>query len=319
MDVSTNWTRAGRREEPLSPPFRTGEVLSISRHHFHHVAYTEWGEPDSERVVLCVHGLTRQGRDFDPLAAVLAGQGYRVVCPDLVGRGRSGRLHDPDDYALPQYVVDMTMLIARLGVREVDWVGTSLGGLIGMVMAGMADSPIRSLLINDIGPFLPWAALRRIGDYLRIAPKELPSLNAAEAYFRDILAPFGALTDAQWRHLTEHSVVPGPNGTYRLHYDPGIAEAFRLGRVYNVSLWSYWDAITCPVLVLRGQDSDLLPASTANEMTRRGPRAELVEIPGCGHAPALLDDEQIALVTDWLEDKEWPQAGRKRSRLRLQL
>jgi pimeloyl-ACP methyl ester carboxylesterase len=209
------------------------------------VAYTEWGEPDSERVVLCVHGLTRQGRDFDALAAVLASQGYRVVCPDLVGRGRSGRLHDPDDYALPQYVVDMTMLIARLGVREVDWVGTSLGGLIGMVMAGMADSPIRSLLINDIGPFLPWAALRRIGDYLRIAPKELPSLNAAEAYFRDILAPFGALTDAQWRHLTEHSVVPGPNGTYRLHYDPGIAEAFRLGRVYNVSLWSYWDPVPC--------------------------------------------------------------------------
>src|SRR3982751_2859698 len=140
MDVSTNWTRAGRREEPLSPPFRTGEVLSISRHHFHHVAYTEWGEPDSERVVLCVHGLTRQGRDFDPLAAVLAGQGYRVVCPDLVGRGRSGRLQDPDDYALPQYVVDMTMLIARLGVREVDWVGTSLV-LLRHIWAGSERVP----------------------------------------------------------------------------------------------------------------------------------------------------------------------------------
>ena len=289
-----------QRSKPVHVAFRTGDVLSISRQHFHHVAYTEWGDPDSARTVLCVHGLTRQGRDFDPLAAVLARQGYRVVCPDLVGRGRSGRLHNRDDYALPQYVVDMTMLIARLGVREVNWVGTSLGGLIGMVMAGMADTPIRSLLINDIGPFLPWAALRRIGDYLRVAPKALPNLEAAEAYFRDILAPFGDLTDAQWRHLTEHSVAPQQNGSYRLHYDPGVAEAFRLGRVYNVSLWSYWDAITCPTLVLRGEVSDLLPIGTALEMTRRGPKAELIEIAGCGHAPALLDDEQIALVSDWL-------------------
>lgn len=286
-----------RREET---PFRTGHVLSVARQHFHRIAYTEWGSPEAERVVLCVHGLTRQGRDFDPLAARLAGQGYRVVCPDLVGRGRSGRLHNADDYALPQYVVDMTVLLARLGAAQVDWVGTSLGGLTGMVMAGMADSPIRSLLINDIGPFVPWAALRRIGDYLQVAPKDLPSLEAAEAYLRDILAPFGSLTDAQWRHLTEHSVTTGPEGGLRLHYDPGIAEAFRLGRVYNVSLWSYWDAITCPTLVLRGESSDLLPAGTARDMTRRGPKAELVEIPGCGHAPALLDEEQIALVADWL-------------------
>jgi pimeloyl-ACP methyl ester carboxylesterase len=193
------------------------------------------------------------------------------------------------------------MLIARLGAREVDWVGTSLGGFIGLIMAGMADSPIRSLLINDIGPFVPWAALRRIGDYLRVAPKAFQTLDAAEAYFRDILAPFGALTDGQWRHLTEHSVVPEPDGGYRLPYDPGIAEAFRPGRVYNVSLWTYWDAITCPVLVLRGETSDLLPAGTALEMTRRGPQAALIEIPGCGHAPALLDDDQIALVSDWLE------------------
>jgi pimeloyl-ACP methyl ester carboxylesterase len=294
-------TALRQQRKPVRAEFRTGDVISISRQHFHRVAYTEWGDPDSERVVVCVHGLTRQGRDFDPLAAVLARQGYRVVCPDLVGRGRSGRLHDPDDYALPQYVVDMTMLIARLGAREVDWVGTSLGGFIGLIMAGMADSPIRSLLINDIGPFVPWAALRRIGDYLRVAPKAFPTLDAAETYFRDILAPFGALTDGQWRHLTEHSVVPDLNGGFRLHYDPGIAEAFRPGRVYNVSLWTYWDAITCPVLVLRGETSDLLPAGTALEMTRRGPQAALIEIPGCGHAPALLDDDQIALVSDWLE------------------
>jgi pimeloyl-ACP methyl ester carboxylesterase len=288
------------RAEPAPTPFRTRDFLSISRQRFHRIAYTEWGDPDSERVVVCVHGLTRQGRDFDPLAAVLAGRGYRVVCPDLVGRGRSGRLRDPDDYALPQYVVDMTTLVARLGVRHVDWIGTSLGGFIGLIMAGMADSPIRSLLINDIGPFVPWAALRRIGDYLRVAPRGFPDMEAAEAYFREILAPFGALTDAQWRHLTVHSVTPGPSGGLVLHYDPGIAQAFRPGRVYNVSLWSYWDAIACPVLVLRGETSDLLPVGIALEMTRRGPNAGLIEIPGCGHAPALLDDGQIALVSDWL-------------------
>ena len=160
---------AAQRRRPVA--FRSDDFLSISRQHFHRIAYTEWGDPSAERVVVCVHGLSRQGRDFDFLAQALATQGYRVVCPDLVGRGRSGRLADPDDYALPQYAVDMTMLIARLGAREVDWIGTSLGGLTGMVLAGMPQSPIRRLVINDIGPYLPWAALRRIGDNVRNAPQ----------------------------------------------------------------------------------------------------------------------------------------------------
>ena len=279
---------------------RTGEVLSISRRRFHRIAYTEWGDRDSKRVALCVHGLTRQGRDFDFLAARLVTQGYYVVCPDLVGRGRSGWLADPEDYALPQYAVDMTTLIARLGVDEVDWIGTSLGGLVGMVMAGMPHSPIRRLVINDIGPYLPWGALRRIGDYLHRAPRDFPDLQAAEDYFREVLAPFGQLTDAQWRHVTQHGVVQDEAGRYRFNYDPGIARAFRPGLVYNLSLWGYWDAIRCPVLVLRGAESDLLLPHTAAEMARRGPGAEVVEIAGCGHAPALMDDEQIGLVANWL-------------------
>ena len=278
---------------------RTSEVLSISRRRFHRIAYTEWGDRNSSRVAVCVHGLTRQGRDFDFLAAALAAEGYYVVCPDLAGRGRSGWLPDPEDYALPQYAVDMTTLIARLGVDEVDWVGTSLGGLIGMVLAGMPHSPIRRLVINDIGPYLPWAALRRIGDYLRRAPSHFPDMAAAESYHREVLAPFGELTDAQWSHLTRHSVMPDGDG-YRLNYDPGIVQAFRPGRVYNLSLWGYWDAIRCPVLVLRGAESDLLLPHTAAEMARRGPEAEVIEIEGCGHAPALLDDEQIGIVADWL-------------------
>src|SRR5919199_6781763 len=195
-------------------PVRTGEVLSISKRRFHRIAYTEWGDPASQRVALCVHGLTRQGRDFDFLAARLVTQGYYVVCPDLVGRGRSGWLADPEDYALPQYAVDMTMLIARLGAEEVDWIGTSLGGLVGMVLAGMPESPIRRLVINDIGPYLPWAALRRIGDNVLAAPRAFDDLETAEAYFRDVHAPFGALSDKDWRHLTEHSLLPGEEGRY---------------------------------------------------------------------------------------------------------
>lgn len=282
------------------PPFRTSTVRSISRQHFHRISYTEWGDPDNDRVAICVHGLSRQGRDFDFLAASLASRGYRVVCPDLAGRGQSGWLAEADDYALPQYSVDMTVLLARLGVDRVDWVGTSLGGLVGIVLAGLPDSPIRRLVINDIGPFIPWAALRRIGDNLRAAPSDFPDLRSAEAYFREILAPFGQLTKSQWEHLTTHSVIATPEGRYRLRYDRRIGEAFRPGRVYNVSLWGYWDAITCPVLVLRGQHSDLLLPQTAAEMAARGPRANVVEIPGCGHAPTLMDPDQINLVTSWL-------------------
>ncbi len=281
-------------------PFRTSSFRSISKQHFHRIAYTEWGDPDSDRVALCVHGLSRQGRDFDFLAAALVAHGYRVVCPDLAGRGRSGWLAQADDYALPQYSVDMTALIARLGVERVDWIGTSLGGLIGIVLGGLPDSPVRRLVINDIGPFIPWAALRRLGDNLRAAPVDFPDLTSAERYFRGVLAPFGQLTSKQWEHLTTHSVMATPEGRYRLRFDRRIAEAFRPGRVYNVSLWSYWDAITCPTLVLRGEDSDLLLPDTAAEMAARGPHAEVVEIAACGHAPTLMDEEQIRLVTSWL-------------------
>lgn len=282
--------------------FRKGRVLSIARQHFHHISYLEWGDPRTDRVVLCVHGLSRQARDFDALAIALAERGYRVICPDLVGRGESGRLLQPDDYALPQYAVDMTMLLARIGAAQVDWIGTSLGGLTGMIVAGMKDSPIRRLVINDIGPFLPYAALRRLGDNVRNAPRDFDSLQSAEAYFRQALAPFGALTDEQWRHLTLHSLVPQPDGSFAQHYDPGIGEAFRPGRVYNVSLWNYWDAIECPTLVLRGTESDLLLAETAAEMVARRPSTTLVDIPECGHAPALLDPAQIRIVTDWMAD-----------------
>ena len=281
-------------------PFRTGRTRSLARNRFHDIAYVEWGDPAAPRLVVCVHGLSRQGRDFDALAQALAGIGYRVVCPDVVGRGKSGRLADPELYGLPQYAVDMTVLLAHLGAEDVDWVGTSMGGLIGMSLAAAAGAPIRRLVINDIGPFLPRTAVRAIGNNLLSAPRHYPSVEAMEARLRWVHAPFGPLTDAQWRHLAEHSVVPDPAGGLRPHYDPGIGNAFRPGRVYDTSLWEMWDAVSCPVLLLRGAASELLLPKTADEMTRRGPRAEHVEIPECGHAPALMDADQIRIVADWL-------------------
>ncbi|MGI4953868.1 MAG: alpha/beta fold hydrolase [Janthinobacterium lividum] len=282
-------------------PDRTGSIAGLSRRGFHRVAYVEWGDPAADRVAICVHGLSRQGRDFDVLAAAMADRGWRVICPDLVGRGRSGWLGNPDDYNLPQYAADMAALIARSGATTVDWVGTSLGGLIGMVLAGQPNSPIGRLVINDIGPFLPWQALSRLASTVRNAPKVFPTLSAMEQHLRTTLAPFGNLSDAEWHHLVEHGAVQEPGGAWRKRADPEITAAFRPGLFFNLSLWTYWDAITCPTLVLRGETSDLLLPSTAKDMQRRGPEAELVEIPGCGHAPALMEPSQVSLITDWLD------------------
>jgi pimeloyl-ACP methyl ester carboxylesterase len=266
------------------------------------MAYREWGDPMAARVVICVHGLTRSGRDFDTLAAALAEAGCRVVCPDVVGRGDSGWLADPAGYGFPQYLADMTVLLARLEVEAVDWVGTSMGGLIGMMMAAQPENPLRRLVLNDVGPFLPKAALERIAGYVGHDPR-FADLAAAEAYIRDVHGGFGALADREWRHLAETSVVAAEaeeDGALRLRYDPGIGAGFRARPVEDVDLWAVWDRIAVPSLVLRGADSGLLLPETAAEMTRRGPRAELVEIAGCGHAPALMDVSQITLVRDWL-------------------
>ena len=288
-----------------------GSVRCLSPGGFHPMAYREWGDANAARVVICVHGLTRNGRDFDALAGALAVAGCRVVCPDVVGRGDSGWLADPAGYGMPQYLADMTVLLARLEVEAVDWVGTSMGGLIGMMMASQpgnpqSGAPLRRLVLNDVGPFLPKAALERIAGYVGRDPR-FADLAAAEAYVRDVHSGFGALADREWRHLAETNVVAAEpegedqaDGVLRLRYDPGIGAGFRARPVEDVDLWAAWDRITVPSLVLRGADSGLLLPETAAEMGRRGPRAELAEIAGCGHAPALMDLGQIALVRDWL-------------------
>jgi pimeloyl-ACP methyl ester carboxylesterase len=279
---------------------REDSVLCMGAHGLHRMAYTEWGDPSNPRVVVCVHGLTRNGRDFDFLAQDLASE-YRVVCPDVVGRGRSEWLAVATDYGLPQYAADMVTLIARLHVDSVHWVGTSMGGLIGMLLASQPKSPIARMVLNDVGPVITAASIRRIGEYLGRAPK-FASLEQAEAFVRFVAATFGRLTDAQWRHLTEHSVRPAAGGGYEMRYDPAIAEPFRKAMGdEDVSLWPVYDAIRCPTLVMRGAESDLLLHETALEMGRRGPQAEVVEIPGVGHAPMMLDEPQIGIVRSFLQ------------------
>ena len=196
--------------EPSLEPDRTGTIHGLSLTGFHEVAYVDWGPLHAAVPVVCVHGLSRQGRDFDYLAADLAASGRRVICPDLVGRGRSGRLRNPTEYALPQYCADINALLAEVGAEQVDWVGTSLGGLIGIVLAGLPGSPIRQLVVNDIGPFLPWEGLARIGSYLSAMPADFHDLGEVEAYFREVLAPFGDLPDEHWSHITRHSVAWHP-------------------------------------------------------------------------------------------------------------
>jgi pimeloyl-ACP methyl ester carboxylesterase len=276
---------------------REGHFLGLSPAGFHRIAYTEWGDAQSSRVVICCHGLTRNGRDFDTLASDLS-RDCRVICPDIVGRGQSDWLREPLHYGYPQYCADMNALIARLGVDDILWVGTSMGGLIGMTLAAQTNSPIRRLVINDVGPFVPKAALLRIADYVGL-DNRFSSLAAVETHLRKVLAPFGPLTEAQWQHLVAHGHRRREDGTFGLAYDPAITNNVRLA-IQDWDLWALWDRITCPTLVIRGAQSDLLLPETAGEMTRRGPRAELVTWDGMGHAPALMAPEQIATIRAWL-------------------
>lgn len=279
---------------------RQREVQCLSPAGFHRMAYVEWGHPSNLRVLVCVHGLTRCGRDFDFLAQALSPE-YRVVCPDLVGRGRSDWLSDKSLYGISQYAADLVVLLARLDVESIDWVGTSMGGLIGMVLAAQARTPIRRLVLVDVGPVVTAASMARISKFVGKGPR-FDSIDQAESYLRVVGAPFGTLSDAQWRHLTEHSVRLGADGRLDLHYDPGIAEPFRTamaeGKDYEV--WPIYDRIRCPTCVLRGETSDVLTRETAREMTSRGPRAQLLEISGVGHAPMLMDEAQVSHVREFL-------------------
>jgi len=276
---------------------RSGILRNLGPHGFHQTRYWEWGDAANPRVVICAHGLTRNGRDFDVLAQALAPH-FRVLCPDVVGRGQSDWLTHKQDYGYPLYLSDMTALIARTGADSVLWVGTSMGGLIGMMLAAQGGTPIAKLVVNDVGPLVPRAALERLAQYVGRAPR-CATMTQFEAYLREVFAPFGPLTDVQWRHLAETSARHNEDDTIGPAYDPGIAAAFA-GELADVVLWPVWDAIACPTLVLRGTQSDLLLRETAVEMTQRGPRAALKEYDRVGHAPALMSEDQIEAVRSFL-------------------
>ncbi len=277
---------------------REHSFLTLGPNGFHRVVYSDFGDPENPRVLICVHGLTRNGRDFDTLAEALCDH-YRVICPDVPGRGRSDWLSVKQDYGYPLYCADMAALIAHLDVEAVHWVGTSMGGLIGMLLAAQPGTPIKRLVMNDVGPLIPKEALQRIVSYVGDDP-EFDSMTGVEAYIREIYSPFGPLTDAQWRNLVECSARVIADGEYGLNYDPGISEPLRMMPAEDVDLWPMWDKVRCPVLLIRGETSDVLLSETATEMQRRGPKIEFIELKGMGHAPTLMPENQIAIVRNWL-------------------
>jgi pimeloyl-ACP methyl ester carboxylesterase len=285
---------------------RRGRVKCLSPAGLHEMAYVEWGDPRSERVLVCVHGLTRVGRDFDRLARAMADR-YRVVCPDVAGRGASEWLRDPQFYGVPQYVADMVTLIARLDVPVVHWVGTSMGGLIGMTLAGQPGTPVTRMVVNDVGPALDAAALIRIADYVG-KPVRFASVEQAVDYIMAISVPFGLKSRDEWRAITEtviRAVHDAQGDGWVLHYDPAIGLPFRnitpeIAAAGERALWAAYDRIACPVLLTRGATSDLLSPATAKAMTERGPKAKLVEFAGVGHAPMFMHDDQIAVVREFL-------------------
>jgi pimeloyl-ACP methyl ester carboxylesterase len=270
----------------------------LGPHGFHRVAYWEWPGPEKGRTVICAHGLTRNGRDFDVLAADLASE-CRVICPDIVGRGKSDWLVEPADYSYEVYLADLAALIARLDVGEVDWVGTSMGGLLGMMMAAKPRSPIRRLVINDIGAVVAKEGLARIGSYVGQDPS-FRDLHELEAELRHLFPSLGSLSDLQWRELAMQGARQKPDGSLGFAYDPRIGDPFRTEPEADIDLWPVYDAVRCPTLLLRGAESDVLRRADAVAMTERGPRAQLVEFAGLGHAPSLATPDQIAPVRAFL-------------------
>jgi pimeloyl-ACP methyl ester carboxylesterase len=272
----------------------------------HQLAYTDWGNPRNEHVVICVHGLTRNCRDFDFLAATLE-KDFRVICVDMVGRGRSDWLESAVDYNSPLvYLSDVENLLRHIHLQcgghvELYWVGVSMGGLIGMMLAARSHLPVsfKALVISDIGPFIPVSVLKQFAEYVGKDPR-FDSLDDFEAYLRKLSVSVGELSDAQWRHLAAFSAREYADGTVGFRYDPGISACFRPDTLRDINLWAHWDMLKLPTFVLRGEESALLPAKVASEMKLRGPKAQIIDLPGIGHAPMLMDATQISLVRNFL-------------------
>ncbi len=267
----------------------------------HRMAYHAWGNPSNPKVLVCVHGLTRRGSDFKTLAQAMSND-YYVVCPDVVGRGDSDRLKNPMLYAVPQYVADMASLIKHLGVSQIDWFGTSMGGLIGMVYASMPKNPIRRMLINDVGPRIEPEAIKRLGSYVG---QPFSFTNRADALQRlnEICASFGSHTPEEWEIYNGPMLVQ-KDGFWVMHYDPDISVPFAsvnpiIAKAGEMAMWHAFKQIHIPMLIVRGSESDLLSAQTVAEMCKVNPYIRSIEIPGVGHAPAFVKSEQVALAKEF--------------------
>jgi len=283
---------------------RLNHVQCLGARGLHRMAYWEWGDAANPRALVCVHGVSRQGRDFDTLARAMTGD-YRVICPDVVGRGQSDWLADPMGYQLPAYVADMVTLLARIDAKTVHWVGTSMGGLIGMGLASLPNSPIERLVLNDVGPAIQAEAITRISAYLGL-PQRWKSVDEAADYLLGISQGFGPHSREQWLELTR-PMLRRDGDAFIPHYDPQIAAPVKamtpaLIAAGEAALWAGYDAIRCPTLLLRGAESDLLTRDTALAMQQRGPKARLQEFAGVGHAPTLVQPEQIAVVREFLRE-----------------
>jgi len=277
--------------------------LRVQATGFHHMHYMEWGNPNAKRTVLCIHGLTRNSRDFDTLACQLANNGYRVICPDITGRGKSPWLPQPKWYGYPLYVSDIFTMLVHLEISTIDLVGTSMGGIIGILMEATAPHVINRLVLNDVGAFIPKASLNRIGTY--IGKNELfPDKDTAMKCLKSDMATFGINEEWQWEHLFKHGFTEEKDGGYRYAYDPAIANAFRtasgrLKKMPDINIWRQWNSISCPTLLLRGENSDLLQEETAQKMAK-AENVSLHTLANIGHAPMLMEKEQTDLVTNWL-------------------
>lgn len=279
-------------------------VLGLGYHGFHRINYLEWGKPEhfnKQETLLCVHGLTRNARDFDYFAQKLCNQ-YRIVCPDVVGRGDSDHLLDDESYNYLQYNADMNVLINRIGDKDLNWIGTSMGGIIGMVLASVSQSPIKRLVVNDIGPEVSRDALLSIAKYIGKST-EFETYAEVENYLREIYPEFAPMTDEDWAQMAKYSCKKTEQGTLKMKVDPRIGDAFRDSISYfNVDMWDIWEKITCPVLVLRGKESTFLSEETAQRMLSCGPKTSVYEFDNTGHTPTLRNDEQVSVIADWLND-----------------
>ncbi|WP_028387655.1 alpha/beta fold hydrolase [Legionella fairfieldensis] len=292
-------------------------IFNASSEGYYKIAYTEWGysHPGSAAVI-CVHGLTRNCRDFDALARFLSVNGHHVFCPDIIGRGDSSWLSNSQHYNFKRYAMDMNVLIGRTGATQIDWLGTSMGGLIGILMASLPNTPIRSLILNDVSPQVPIQALWRLAKFAGKDP-EFSTKEEAKKHYKKIYAEFGHLTEEQWNYFTEHSIKEKYAGTYISKFDPSIHDfGFKWqtvkelfysphkaleGVLFDVDLWDVWRNIHCPVLVIRGHHSSLLLPEHIKKMQRTHPHVDFFEVEDAGHAPALLNEEEHEKILDWLD------------------